>query len=193
MRAACLFALGLVTAGLFGAADAADFTWTGAAGSILWYDTLLIDSGPTYISNWGTTGNPPSFPGASDDVFVTGGPYQAETDDPAAINNLAIGSGCTVYAYDTSTLAINGPTITTEGDLYVEGGGITAGTLQIDVNTEISGAGDVVLDNGHLSGTGTLSNATGHTIRTGGDGPVQRGYIEVELINDGTIETDKST
>ena len=171
------------------ASPASDFSWTGQAGTNGWYDKKHIaGSDPTaYISNWGTVGNPPVFPGALDDVTVVTGPavlsYQT-----ADIRSLTIGLGATVNAHNGSTLTVNGsgivgPAINNDGTLLLQHGGYAGhGVLQISNSVEIAGQGQLRFDGGYINGGGTLTNAAEHTIAAGA------GDFNASLVNNGLLD-----
>ncbi len=165
------------------------FTWTGDAGTNGWYDQKHIPgSDPAaYVTNWGTVGNPPTYPGTLDDVTVSIGPavlsYQT-----AEIRSLTIGLGSTVNAYNGSSLTVNGsgiigPAINNDGTLLLQYGGYAGyGVLQISNAIEIAGQGQLRFDGGYINGGGTLTNAAGHTIAAGA------GDVNAPLVNNGLLD-----
>ena len=67
-----LFLLAMLLAcGLSAPLDAAIYSWTGAAGTSGWHQTLLMPGDPVrYVNNFGMIGNPPIFPSSADDVAL---------------------------------------------------------------------------------------------------------------------------
>ena len=180
---------------------AVEFHWNRAAESDWWYDAEYIDgTDPAqYISNWGTIGNPPAFPGVADDVFVEGEPYTTTVgldgypSIDTSINNLTVDADCGVLVH-VRTLTLNGSALSNEGLVTVRSAGAHA-YLVATSDMTFSGSGRMKLDHtstwggtAHLMTTpgATITNATDHTIEG-------EGRIEAALVNRGTIVTDPDT
>ena len=83
-----LFLLAMLLAcGLSEPLEAANFSWTGDAGTTGWYDTLFV-APHIYVNNFGMVGESPAFPGETDDVALGG--YTIETNGAARVHNISL-------------------------------------------------------------------------------------------------------
>ena len=89
---------------------------------------------------------------------------------------------------NTSTLVLSGDTLTNNGTIELtRNTGMGDGNMRVDDDVTLAGTGELLCGSDIFTDTGsTLTNDSEHTIRHG------RGSIGVDLINDGTVDADRS-
>jgi hypothetical protein len=181
----------LLLCGVVATASATDFHWVGGCGENTWYAICASNECvPGYLwqwSNWGEWLCHPygfSFPGVSDDVYITG---VARLDYAnASIRNVFVAAGSELSIQNGGQLTCNGTTIQNAGELWLRYGGYGGkGHLVVSSGLVLlAGAGVVRSNDGIIEGGGTLYIDATHTIA---------GYnlnIPVALDNAGTIRAE---